>query len=75
VTDLDTLVAGLGRLAGLALVVAGFNFGTALLLDFNFLNQTPMAFQAFTAVGAFVGGLDSLVYYTLGKDLIPIKEM
>jgi len=52
--DLDMAVSSLARLAGLGLVVAGFNFGTSAVLGFDFLSQTPMVFQYFTAVGAFV---------------------
>jgi hypothetical protein len=70
----DTAVSGLTKLAGLGLVVAGFNFGSAAVLDFNFLAQTPMWFQGFTALGAFVGGLDSLAWYLFGVNLLPMDE-
>lgn len=66
-------VSSLARLAGLGLVVAGFNFGTSAVLGFDFLSQTPMVFQYFTAVGAFVGGLDSLVWYVSGENLLPLE--
>lgn len=72
--DIEMVVSGLVKLAGLGLVVAGFNFGSAAVLNFNFLAQTPMWFQGFTAVGAFVGGLDSLAWYLFGKNLIPMDE-
>jgi len=64
------IVDGLVRLAGLGLVVAGLNLGAVSFLGFDFLSQTPEAFQMFTALGALVGGVDSGVWYLTGDNLL-----
>lgn len=64
------IVDGLVKLAGLGLVVAGFNVGTTAFLGFDFLSQTPEAFRMFTALGALIGGVDSGVWYLTGENLL-----